>query len=58
MCILFPTHIDIVHAVVFVYLVSHHLKALDWFKRFLMNVDNQIERIIKILMTYLGREPI
>jgi transposase InsO family protein len=39
-----------------VYLVSHKSKALDYFRRFMNLVENQIERTIKTLRTDRGRK--
>jgi len=39
-----------------VYLLSHRYKALDVFKRFVIEVETQLERRLKILRTDRGRE--
>jgi len=38
------------------YLLSHHYEALDVFKRFVAEVETQLERRVKILRTDQGRE--
>ena len=40
----------------YVYLISHHFKALDYFKRFVVEVKNQKERNLKVFRTDRDRE--
>ena len=40
----------------YVYLISHKLEALDCFRCFVHEVENQMEKTLKILRTDKGRE--
>ncbi|XP_020112140.1 uncharacterized protein LOC109726761 [Ananas comosus] len=52
----FLTFIDDYSRYSSVYLLSHRSEALDYFKRFLVEVENQTERTLKVLRTDRGRE--
>ncbi|KAH9618858.1 hypothetical protein KSS87_009464, partial [Heliosperma pusillum] len=52
----FLTFIDDYSRFGYVYLLSHRYEALDTFKRFVTEVENQLERKVKTLRTDRGRE--
>ena len=52
----FITQIDDNSRYGYVYLLSHRYEALDVFKRFIAEVETQLERRVKILRTDPGRE--
>ena len=52
----FITFIDDYSRYGYVYLISHKSEALDCFIRFIKEVENQIERTLKVLRTDRGRE--
>ena len=54
--IYFITLIDDYSRYGYVYLLSHRYEALDIFKRFVAEVETQLERRVKILRTDRGRE--
>ena len=52
----FITFIDDFSHFNYVYLISHKLVALDCFRQFLLQVENQLDKSIKALTTDRGRE--
>ena len=52
----FHTFIDDYSHFNYVYLISHHFEALDCFKRFVAEVENQKERNLKVFRTNRGCE--
>ena len=54
--IYFITLIDDYSRYGYVYLLSHRYEALDIFKRFVVEVETQLERRVRILRTDRGRE--
>lgn len=52
----FFTFIDDLKHFGYVYLISHKSEALEYFKRFMNEVENQLDKRIKFLRTDQGRE--